>query len=510
MKLCGYSPLAITTLCSSLRFSLLSPDTVIQNLEPSLIGSVVGAASVTRCLEKTFDALLSESKIYLVRLSVFHTASFDIEAADAVLGGSTSFGKNTKQKMLDLKLHHLVEMNDSDTMPVSHVRYRYSLHPLVFHLLKSRAQREPFKTELRDAKTNFVKHFRKFICKVAEEMDKNCINGRNILGKDQIHVMNFYEILAGPDVLETKDELQTIVECRRIYEIADILLYDDTQWGVINNFIRKTKGKEGHQLEYIFWRVCEATMLMDMDRNQETKRIIDSIELTFPDITGNPMTLTAVIGSFYFLKGRYFRREFQCKEAIQSLKQAANLLQFRGVPKSHDLVVLSKIFNVTGGAYFKQKTPNFVKAIKYHKKALEIIAKYAGRWNIEVPEYKQNIGTCLLQEGEALRKLGKEDEARRKYQEAIKLYDEAIRLDNQMDLHKMDCHAQILQNRGEAHGALGNFDEAEVDLRDAIILRRTILDPPHSHITIVMYKMAEVLYKKGVWLYHNGKPGNIK
>lgn len=507
VKLCGYSPLAITTLCSSIRFQLLNPYTILEDLKTnSRLGPIAGTSAVTVCLDKTFESLNKRDQGYLVRLAVFHTATFDLEAAAAVLGeterSGTFRGDKTMLKILNLRSRHLLEV--SETVQ-SKSDEKYSLHPMVYHLLKRKVQSGLFARDFDVANNNFVQHFRKVICKVGEEMEKNCLKGQKLLGNDRVHVMNFYETLAGRDAFKTTDNLQTIVQSKRIYEVAEELLYDDTKRRLIQNFIEKTRDKDGNQLEYIFWRICEATMLLDMDRNQETKKIIDHIESVFTTLRGPEMTMAAVIGNFYYMKGRYYLREYRCEESIRSLRQATNLIRIREVKKDHQ-GLLAKIFNVMGAAYFREDETNFAKPREYHEAALRTIIKCSPKlFNIEVPVYIHNLAAILFREGEALRKMGQEGEARSHYQMAIQYYDNGLRLNIQMNLHKQDSHAQILQNRGEAYAALGIFDKAETDVEEAMVLRQKLMSPPHIQLTLVTYKMAKVLYQKGIWLYHRGE-----
>ncbi|XP_033740033.1 uncharacterized protein LOC117327243 [Pecten maximus] len=504
VKLCGFSPLAITTLCSSIRYGLLNPYTLIENLKTkSRVGSIDGTSAVTKCLEKTFDSLGDKEKRYLVRLSVFHTASFDLEAAAAVLGEKSLLGEQTSLKLFNLRSRHFLEnIEASSSDDTSRFETRYSLHPLVFHLLKSKEQSGLYLQDMKIAKYKFVQHFRKVICKIAEEMEKNCLKGQGKLGIDRVHVLNFYEILAGPDASDTTDNLETILESRRISEIADELLYDDTRWGLVNNFLAKTKEKAENQLEYIFWLIYKATMVMDMDRNQEAKAILENIDILLHQVKGQELPMAAVIGSFFYAKGRLFLREYQCEECIKNLKLAANLFRIRGVKKNYQ-VYLAKIFNALGGAYFRQSEEYLEKARHYHNSALGTITKCSRKWfNVEVPVYVQNLATCLFKEGEALTKAGKVDEAKAKYLESIQYYDNGSRLNIQMNLHKQDGQAQILQNRGEAYAALGIFEKAEKDVEDAMMLRRKLMSPPHLQLTVVTFKMAKVQYQKSVWLYH--------
>ncbi|XP_060065418.1 uncharacterized protein LOC132545747 [Ylistrum balloti] len=504
LKLCGYSPLAITTLCGSIRYGLLNPYTIIENLKPeSRFGSIEETAAVTQCLEKTFDLLGDKEKQYLVRLSIFHTASFDLEAAATVLGETSLRGEQTSLKLFNLRSRHLLESTEASYSDhPGRVETRFSLHPLVFHLLKSKAQSQPFLQAMKIAKYKFVQHFRRVVCKIAEEMEINCLQGQRKLGIDRVHVSNFYEILAGPDASETTDNFQTIVESRRISEISDELLYDDTRWGLVKNFIAKTKGKETSQLEYIFWRVYQATMVMDMDRNQEAKTILEDADVLLHKVRGEEFAMAAVIGSFFYAKGRLFLREYQCEESIECLKQASHMFRIRGMKKDYQ-AYLAKIFNALGVAHLRQSEANLEKAREYHQRALKLITKCSQKWfNVEVPGYIQNLGTCLFKEGQVLSKSGKTEEAKSKYQEAIQYYDNGIKLSFQMNLHKQDGHAQILHNRGEAHAALENFEKAEKDVEDAMMLRRKLMSPPHLQLTLVTFKMAKVRYQKAVCLFH--------
>ncbi|OWF47469.1 uncharacterized protein LOC110454316 [Mizuhopecten yessoensis] len=510
VELCGYSPIAITILCKSMCHDGLTPESIIQDLGQNFwLRRILRTPNVAGCLEKSFESLNQCAKKNLIRLSVFHSAPFDIfAAADVLRTTATRFEcKNEptpKEKLDILKLRSFIEISEhEDTV-------RYSLHPLVFHLLKGKVKSKQFKKDFQIAKERFVEYFRKEICEVAKKMDKDCRKGNMVLENNMKHVKNFYEFMATDDLQElviTKpaDSMTTIVESRRIYEIADILLYDDTKWSLIQNAITKTKASEENQLRHFFWRVCEIALLLDLDRNQEAKKKIDSLDkLLSPTLREmDDMAMAAVQGSLFFQMGRYFRKEYDCEKALHYLELAEKGI--REVGTDHK-ILLSKIYNVMGGSEYRKKKPDYKLAREFHERALQIIIVYTNRrcFNIETPEYLQNIGTCLFKDGESLRKRGKEKEAEVKYQEAIKRYDVAIQLDKQMKLDKMECHAQILQNRGEVYCALECWDKAEGDLKHSMSLRQMILSPPHRQLTLVLFKTAQLLYKKGVWLYHKG------
>ncbi|XP_033740035.1 uncharacterized protein LOC117327244 [Pecten maximus] len=509
VKLCGFSPLAITILCSSMRHELLTPESIIEDLEPNFwLRHISRTPNVTNCLEKSFQSLKPCTKTDLIRLSVFHSAMFDIDAAAAVLKTPRRVIKRdeARQKLLILKSRCFVEVLSDNTQTD-----RFSLHPLVFHFLKNKSKSRHFKEEFRTAKKLFVEHYRKVICDVAEQADKDCVEGHRMLGYNKKHVKNFYEILATDDLQELltgrpNDSFATIVESRRIYEIADLLLYDDTKWSLIQNFLIKTKDKRENELHHLFWRVCEIAYLLDLDRNQEAKRKIDSMDESLSKRTenGHKKTMAAVDGAFFFQKGRYFRKEYLCDEAFCFLKLAAeNISQ---VEKDY-MILLSKIYNVMGGSEYRKKNADYSLARSYHEQALRIIINFTNKRcrNVEAPEYFHNIGTCFYREGEAFRKDKKEMEANFNCNEAIKWYNVAVQLDIEMKLDNMACHAQFLQNRGEAYGAMKAWGKAEEDFKASIILREKILAPPNRQITIGLFKTAKLLYMKGVHLYHQGE-----
>ncbi|XP_069141871.1 uncharacterized protein [Argopecten irradians] len=519
VKICGFSPLAIEVLCSSMLQNSLSPETIIAQLEPNFWLKHILKPNVLSCLKKSFEPLNKGIQNNLIRLSVFRTASFGIDAAAAVLEMSSGhFDTNaTRQKLLILKSCSFIQIDIEDRQHTE----RFSLHPVVYHFLKNEAKKSgDFRKELQIATKYFAEHFKKVICEVAEEMEENCVAGYRKLGYDKAHVLNLYEIIATHDLQsifsKTRDSLETVVESRRVYEIADLLLYDDTKWSVIRNFLLTTTKSKDNQLHYLFWRACEIAVLVDLDRNEDAKRKIDEVDVVMIKMREkhepDKETMAAVSGTFHFQKGRYFRREYRCEEALRCLQLAEEeILRVKKVKESH-LILLSKIYNVMGGSEYRKKNANYCKARERHTRALEIIRarththENSEYLNVEASEYIQNIGTCFLREGDTHRKAGKEkEEIESKYNKAIEHFTTAVHLDQQMKLDNMAIHAQILQNRGEAFGSMEKWKNAEEDLKEAMILRSNILAHPNRQITIGKFKMSELLYKKGVFLYHTGE-----
>lgn len=112
---------------------------------------------IETCLNQSYDRLDKSLQQYLVMLSVFRIAKFDIDAASAIRRKKWEKA-NTCLDLLHLKSRHFVEMALDD---FSKERSKfYCLHPLVVQfLLKKSKNEEESNTLLEVAKNRFIEHF---------------------------------------------------------------------------------------------------------------------------------------------------------------------------------------------------------------------------------------------------------------------------------------------------------------------------------------------------------------
>ena len=521
IEACGYNPLAITTVCSTIRYGLVDIFTLLENLNPNTrVGNAREVSSISNCLLQSYMTLHDELKKKFLQLSLFKTAHFDLKAAAVVLGekeikiNSGQFS-STSNDLLSLKSRHLVEIQQLDK---SIGKSRYSLHPLVFHFLKDLRLNEAERNDLLVAKDKFIKHFIEVVCKIGEQIDSNTMSAQREISKEKVHVLNFYDELLEAHGQVVTLRMQDVHQCRRISELADFIVDEDKIWRMIQTWIKQAE-VDGNNTGYIFWKCVEGNKLICLNRNEFVKDSLDDIEMKMKLFNLIPEQMemfadqAAVAGQYFFLKGRYLSAENQYREAIVELEQCIKF--FRKMETFNNQNILKHeywnlhaiAYNSIGCCYFELGgKANVEKAKRCYMHAIK---KSSGKsyknMNVEIPNYLCNLAICEVKEGSMLREEGKEDEGCRKIKDAIKFFDDAVQKEYQMNIHKMDVYARTVLARGEAKEALQYYDQAVEDMREAMMLRRRILPPPHENITIATHKLGRLLYRKGIWLYHENK-----
>lgn len=94
LSFCGNCPLAILSLCNSIRNSNITPDKLLLTFQMTQNEtSAFDTFGVEACLKQSYERLDENLQQYLVMLFVFRTAKFDIDAASAIRGTTKNGGK---------------------------------------------------------------------------------------------------------------------------------------------------------------------------------------------------------------------------------------------------------------------------------------------------------------------------------------------------------------------------------------------------------------------------------
>lgn len=227
---CGYCPLAIRTTCSAINGGLADIEVIRYNLKiSSQKGGLTSALQVQNCLQQTFTALTREHQTKLLRLSVFHTAKFDIQAASAVLDRETY---TSQVELLSLKTRHFVEITDDcfrdptwiDVSTMRSSKLRYSLHPLVFMFLQELLKTGNYHDIMSSARYGFTRHYEKVFLKIGKEMEKNCMRAWRLIEENKQHLMNLLK--SDPIPCAERDMKDRILLCTQMVLIGNLLLGD--------------------------------------------------------------------------------------------------------------------------------------------------------------------------------------------------------------------------------------------------------------------------------------------
>ena len=515
VKYCGYSPLAIRSVASTIKSGFISPEMLAENLRSRK--NTPTFTEVSKCLDSTFNTLEKSYKEKLVKFSVFHTAKFEVAAAATVLGEPSLDEKNpvcmkTKMDMIYLKSRHLIEVGDLSlraNQPVQALRSKhleYSLHPMVYEFLKFKInEEEQFQRVECDAKIKFVEYFERKISVIGGKMDKDCVGSQRLFKDNRVHVQNFYDTVLKLGSKDRKVETgsERLLISKRMHELADLIVDDFKKFDLLKKWIADAEERK-HMLEAAHCKIFLAQKYFETDRNELAMDMLSDIwNKVLPKVKAAPTEWRPVLGAFYYLRGRIQIRESKFDQALEDLENAEE--NFAKVRKTYRLE-LAHVFNSIGCVFYKRPNADIEKSRYYHERAFRNALKIVQNYNnIDLPCYVNNIGTCHYKEGIKLEEDGSKELAKEKYERAVKFYDFALKLDMQFNMHEFDGFAQKLRCRAEAYARLGRTEKAEDDIERAMDLRRDNFTPPHEFITVTQHKVGDIKRMAGMKLYKEGK-----
>lgn len=555
----------IHSLCGGIPFSISMVGDLIKNgYDPETLLSGLQyqpqAISMDMFLQKSFQMLgnsaeLRELMALLVRLSVFQTACFNIQAAVSVCsdtskedkfkkpvsvpGGmilkDTSVRDNMWIKLQQLKSHFLLEVNDAFSSlgrrKMSSEK-QYSLHPLVVRYVKSLCDEdENLKSMRESAKMQFLNYVCAEIEKLGEKCDKDPLIARNLLDANMVHIKEFFQIVRKEKLLLTlylpqKDpnkhrmSASVAVQRRRIWKIAE--------WA-ISSLERKLFARRQAEMEkeaknlfsYIYWQSLEAESLLTQDKMQLTLQLIDAITNELGIVTDDTVcskveewnkpldeeipawaTFYTVKGRLYFMKSRNNNEKNMHERAMQFLNIAEELFEGQRntgsnarnhYSKKYFQTDVADVKNLKGCVCFLMK--NYKMSKQYHEMAYSIILKLTGnQLHKNLTEYQTNMAACYHQWA-----LDTHDEGERNtlFQKALKLYDQSVGNNKRMKCEMMPSQAGTLRNRAEIYYRQEVLDKALADGKEVLKIVRNIYVSPHIEITLALERLAHYHLKIG-------------
>ncbi|KAJ8315822.1 hypothetical protein KUTeg_007972 [Tegillarca granosa] len=535
VDLCGFSPLAIRTIASVIRDGNITAKHVISNLLAAQTGKNVPQISgIYTCLQQTFDSLDISLRQKLIRLSIFQAAPFDIYAAARVLGAYELTQKkpiviDAQITLLDLKRHHLVEIDklrssSDDTeqvviKPISSSRslIQYSLHTLVALFLKEQSRQQMFTQEVVESRKRFVSHYKTVVNKCGILEEKNYLKAQRIMEKNRVHLLYFFKLLESSPEAEVelpsyKSSHEDIITSKRIADTVGMMVGDSERLRFLEK-ANESALRRRDLLCSVLWRTQKGTLLYEMDRQRLAREEISQIETMFDSIEGyEDNAMAAVLGHFYYLKGRFSVEYRHFADGIESLQSAEKFYKSITSERKNYKSYLARVYNAMGNIYYKQQPINLKRAQMFYEKSLELVLSRCDNEykNLDIPCYLTQVGTCSYRAG--IEREEQNEDPMINYNEALKCYNIAISCDLQMKMrecedfaHKLCRRAGVLARIGKYNNSEEYFNRAERDIRESLQLRRRLLSPPHEAITLTTHVLGDVLRMKALTMHHNKK-----
>lgn len=500
LSFCGNCPLAILSLCNSIRNSNISPEKLLLNFQLAQNEtSRFDTFGVEACLKQSYERLNENLQQYLVMLSVFRTAKFDIDAASAIRWKNKNWGKaNTCLDLVHLKSRHFVEMAFED---FSEGRSKfYCLHPLVVQFLLKKSQSEERSNTLLDtAKNRFIEHFEGIVSRIALDFHTHPVESQKNLFENKIHIQNFFNYIMKSEgnLKHTCVNLAQVVGEFRKDEVCAFVLNNHERHEYYDQYINFAKLNE-LVLDEIYWKTLKARLYFEIDRSDECDSLLIEIEDTIEDTIKSKSIsfegqVHAVLGMFYWMKGRLLNASNHCKDSLQCMEKSLSYYQ-----QEPELckTELATIYNSIGVIYYRQK--EFEKSREYHEKAVQVEKQVSQNEQdaigINLQVYYTNIATALFAQWQKHAGSSVSEELN---SHLIKQAEDYYTMAINHDPKPSEDRAKKLTNRGKLYLAIKKFDAAEQDLLESLQIRKSILVPPNLNLTLAYHNIGHLFIQKG-------------
>ncbi|KAL4233145.1 hypothetical protein ACF0H5_007830 [Mactra antiquata] len=534
--LCDGIPLAISMIAGQIKdgFPVQRLIGYMQSQpRDSLINNVI--SNTLKKMESTGESL--DLKNLLVRLSVFHTASFDIKACtdicrDKQVQEREKFGYSFKDKTEEdrrwvqlaklkslflLEIDHVIQFRHRR----DHVKKSYSLHPMVYEYLNHLCRTDDgWNHEREVAKQNFVEYFGKLIQKRGEKFDKSSIEVRQFIETSKPHIKNWFFIIRKEKCslrkyLNGDNPSKThLFSCHCIMKVARLVIshHEKVLFATVQAVISKS---EKDLYSYIYWKSVESECKININRLQLAEEILDDLSTELGIVSnGTQCNITdwnvakedevPAWGKFYLVKSLLYHRLCQNEHKTMLLDRAQEVLniadeifsrktfrkQYKTVAKCF-VIDHADVKNLKGCICFLQK--DLKSAMQYHQSAFDVVNKVNDKHSSLI-EYLSNLAACKHMLG----KQSQNDEERdRLFDEALRKYGQLVGMNKRLLQNKSLDQAAILRNRAELYFVQKRVDKA---LSDGKLVLEIVMEnyvPPHIEITLATERLAHYHLKIG-------------
>ncbi|XP_062567828.1 uncharacterized protein LOC134230071 [Saccostrea cucullata] len=490
---CGNCPLAILSLCNSIRGSELTPEQLLFQLQMNQKDAgEFDSFGIESCLEQSFRLLNKDLQRFLLELSVFRTAQFDIHAAVAIAGRSQSSKKAaTALDLVHLKSRHFVEV----TVEGLRRSKAYSLHPLVVQFLIKKTEGMTAEDDLiKKARSRFIEHFDGVVQSISLDLQNDPMETQRKLIQNKTHIQSFFSYLITSEgkLRQTCVDSPSVMGEFRRDELCSFILSEHERKDYYDQYIQYAK-ENGLILDEIYFKTAKARLFFEIDRSDECEKLLNETEdLINRENSLDEGTKSPLLGLFYWMKGRFQNARSQYKNALAMFERSLKFYQEEPELYNTDI---ANIYNSIGVLYYNQK--EYDKSECYHRKALKMALEHMGvdAEGINIQVYYTNIATALFAQWQKQSKSSILEESNRTLlNQAEEYYTLAIYHDPKAS----ESRAKKLTNRGKLYLKMERYDDAEQDFQESLQIRKDTLVPPNINLTHAYHNVGMFYFRKGV------------
>ncbi|XP_048767216.1 uncharacterized protein LOC125674182 [Ostrea edulis] len=495
VALCGNCPLAILSLCNSIRNSDITAEKLLFNLQMTQHNAGgLQSFGVGSCLKQSFNRLNRELCRYLVMLSVFRTAKFDIYAANAIAGRSKSRGKAlTSLDLVHLKSCHFVEIAVQE-FSVGRSK-AYCLHPLVVQFLINEIDtQEGYDKFHKLAKNRFIEYFDEVVLSISLDLHTHPTKFQKSLIENKTHIQSFfnYVITSGRNLQKVCVDSSSVVSEFRKDELCSVVLSDHERNQYYDQYIKYAK-ENGLVLDEIHFKTMKTRLYYDIDRSDECHKLLRETE----NLVNNNASLiegpaNPVLAHFYWMRGRLLNAKSHYKDALTMMEKSISYYQ-----NDSELfkTEIANIYNSVGVIYYNQR--DFEKSEAYHEKALEMAKEQLSQEEVEavginMQVYYTNIATALVAQWQKQIHLSEKPHSPLLIK-AEEYYTRAVH----HDPIPSESRAKKLTNRGKLYLKMEKYDDAEQDLSESLQIRKNVSVPPNANLTHAYHNIGRYYVLRG-------------
>ena len=493
----GFSPLAMVLLLNNQRDSN-NPDELIVVPNENMSLNARNTVSVVNVdLEKSVLWLENPDQNYtlitLMRLAVFRTLNFTIEAACFICGKENSGKSNMLNVIMSLKNRYLLEttmkrFKENEDSKEGYEQPSFYIHTLVYNIL--RKKEESYKSYVQDSRKRFVEYIDKKLSKVTE---KSLIELLKIDETFKSHIQLFIKYVTKmPFLRPSLEDGPGIVGRMNREWIAEWIVNSHSKCKYYKEIIAESK-RDSNASETVYYLMCLAKLYFDHYKFDQCRVALNE----GLDIVENDHNLSKeanyikrkkksknffhsiVLSKVWTMQARILNEEREYDKGEEYSKFALAATEKKNKECWHDR---ANIHNLLGIILFKLE--RYKEAEMNHKYAHNILTSHEGFWNEDV--YLTNIGTALFKQGD------KNLSENNILEHAEQYYSSALNVKTSTPRNK----ARTLSFRGKLYLKIGKLEESHKDFQESLDIWKATVQSPNINLISAYHNLSTLLLRK--------------
>ena len=503
---CGFSPLAMVLVLNNQRDSNIPDKSIVVPNENMSLNARNTVSGVNVDLEKSVLWLENPDQNYtlitLMRLAVFRTLNFTIEAACFICGKENSGKSNMLNVIMSLKNRYLLEttmkrFKENEDSKEGYEQPSFYIHTLVYNIL--RKKEESYRSYVQDSRKRFVEYIDKKLSKVTE---KSLIELLKIDENFKSHIQLFIKYLTEmPFLRPSLEDGPGIVGRMNREWIAEWIVNSHSKCKYYKQIIAESK-RDSNASETVYYLMCLAKLYFDHYKFDQCRVALNE----GLDIVENDHNLSKeanyikskkksknffhsiVLSKVWTMQARILNEEREYDKGEEYSKFALAATEKKAKECWHDR---ANIHNLLGIILFKLE--RYKEAETNHKYAHDILTSLEGFWNEDV--YLTNIGTALFKQGD------KNLSENNILEHAEQYYSKALNVKTSTPHNK----ARTLSFRGKLYLKIGKLEESHKDFQSSLDIWKATVQSPNINLISAYHNLSTLLLRKYTNLVQMGK-----